>query len=359
MVPDAAFRRAIIRDMILAGDVGATKTLLGVFKVVKGKLDMVREGSYPSQESPSLERIIRNFLLAGKEKVHRCTIGVAGPVAGGRSQVVNLKWPVDGHRLAREFGLDYVEVLNDLEATAWGISQLPTRRFKNLTPGLRPQQGNMALIAAGTGMGTAGLFWDGERHHPFAAEGGHQDFTPRDDLSFGLLKFMQRRLGRVSVERVVAGPGFSAIFDYLVVVGKRPVSQALERRLAGADDRNAVIANAGIKGEDPIATATVDLFLSFYGAAAGDLALVLGATGGLFIGGGIAPKILARMTNGVFLKAFRDKGRLAPYMEKIPVKVILEPRTALLGAAASAAFGTGKPVPKRARKRKKTEESAS
>lgn len=268
---------------------------------------------------------------------------------------MNLKWPVDGHRLARELGVDHVEVINDLEATAWGIPQLPTRRFKNLTPGLRPQQGNMALIAAGTGMGTAGLFWDGEHHHPFAAEGGHQDFNPRDDLSFGLLKFMQRRFGRVSVERVVAGPGFGAIFDYLVAVGKRPVSKGLERRLALTEDRNATISEAGVRGEDPIATATVDLFLSCYGAAAGNLALVLGATGGLFVGGGIAPKILPRMTNGIFLKAFRDKGRLTPYMEKIPVKVILEPRTALIGAAACAAFGSGKPAPKRARKRKKTE----
>jgi glucokinase len=343
--------------MILAADVGGTKTLLGVFKVVKGKLEAVREGSFPSPENPSLERIVHNFLLAGREKIHRCAVGVAGPVSGGRSQVVNLKWPVDGHRLARDLGIDHVEVLNDLEATAWGIPVLPTRRFKNLTPGIRPQPGNAALIAAGTGMGTAGLFWDGEKHRPFAAEGGHQDFAPRDDLSFGLLKFVQRRIGRVSVERIVSGPGFSAIFDYLVAMGNRKVSRTLERRLAGAADRNAVISDAGVKREDPIATATVDLFLTLYGAAAGDLALVLGATNGVYVGGGIAPRILPRMTEGRFLKAFRDKGRLTPYMEKIPVKVILEPRTALLGAAACAAFGPVKAPPRRTRNRRKGQET--
>jgi glucokinase len=276
-------------------------------------------------------------------------------VSGGRSQVVNLKWPVDGHRLARDLGVGHVEVLNDLEATAWGIPVLPARRFKNLTPGLRPQPGNAALIAAGTGMGTAGLFWDGKRHLPFAAEGGHQDFAPRDDLSFGLLKFMQRRIGRVSVERVVSGPGFSAIFDYLVAMGNRKISPALERKLAAARDRNAVISEAGVRREDPIATATVDLFLTLYGAVAGDLALVLGATNGVYVGGGIAPKILPRLADGKFLKAFRDKGRLTPYMEKIPVKVILEPRTALLGAAACAALGPGRPAPGRNRNRKKEE----
>jgi glucokinase len=261
--------------------------------------------------------------------------------------VVNLKWPVDAHRIAKEIGIDHVELLNDLEATAWGISVLPTRRFKNLTTGLRQHHGNAALMAAGTGLGTAGLFWDGERYRPFPGEGGHQDFAPRDELSYGLLKFLERRYGRVSVERVVSGPGLAAIFDYLVHFGKRPLRPALEKRLADTDDRCLAIAASGLAGEDPTASATVDLFISYYGAAAGDLALSLGATGGVYIGGGIAPALLPRLAAGGFMKAFCDKGRLTPYMEKIPVKVVLDQRTALLGAASCAASLTGKTAPKK------------
>jgi glucokinase len=336
--------------MILAADVGGTKTLVGLFKVTKGKLESVREGSFPSQENPSLERILENFLLAGREKVHRCAVGVAGPVNAGRSQIVNLKWPVDGHRVARFLKIPHVDVLNDLEATAWGVGELPARKLKNLTPGIRPQPGNAALIAAGTGMGTAGLFWDGERHRPFPAEGGHQSFAPEDDLGIGLMRFLQQRHQRVSVERIVSGPGFSAIYDYLVASGRGEISPLMRRRFAATQDRNAVITEAGLKGEDPVAEVTVEIFCSLYGSVAGDLALVLGATGGVFVGGGIAPKILPKMLRGGFVDAFRNKGRLSPFVEKIPVKVILEPRTALLGAAASAARAPARPAPRRGRK---------
>jgi glucokinase len=280
--------------------------------------------------------MIRRFLAEGGEKVYRCAVGVAGPVVGGRSHVVNLRWAVDEKKLARSLEIRHVRVLNDMEATAWGIPVLPPSKFANLTPGLRRRPGNAALIAAGTGLGTTILFWDGERHVPSPGEGGHQSFAPRDDLEIELLRYMHERIGRVSVERVVAGPGLSAIYQFLIDSGRGRESVEMSRRLAQGDP-NAVVSDAGVNGDDPVAERAVELFVSLYGAVAGDLALVARATGGLYVGGGIAPKILPKLRAGAFLQSFRAKGRLSPLLEEIPVKVILEPRTALLGAAAAAA----------------------
>jgi glucokinase len=328
--------------MFLAGDVGGTKTLLGLFKRVEGKPVAVREASYPSRGYASLEEIIEEFLSAGRQKVHRVAVGVAGPVLGGRSQVVNLRWSVDRARLSRTLDIEDVQVLNDLEATAWGIPELSSRQFINLTPGLRGRPGNAALIAAGTGLGMALLLWDRERFHACASEGGHQEFAPRDDLEIELLQYLRGRHARVSVERVVAGPGFSAIYQFLIDTGRCEESPTLARRMTEAGDPNAVISQAGLTGEDPAAEKTIDIFVSLYGSAAGDLALVIKATAGIYVGGGIAPKILPKLRSGVFVQSFRHKGRLSSLIEKIPVRVIVEPRTALLGAAACAIRGTGR-----------------
>jgi glucokinase len=323
--------------MILAGDVGGTKTNLGLFRRVGGKLVSSREESFSSREFPSLETMIAEFLSRGRQKVDRAAVGVAGPVVGGRSHVVNLRWPVDGKRLARSLGLTHTDLLNDLEANAWGIPELPSKKFLNLTPGLRPGSGNAALIAAGTGLGMAILFRDGERFRPSATEGGHQEFAPRDDLEIELLRFMRRRHGRVSTERIVAGPGFSAIYQFLIEHGWGKESKRMGKRLAAADDPNGVISAAGLADEDRLARKTLEMFVSLYGSAAGDLALVAKSTAGVFVGGGIAPKILPMLRTGEFLRSFRNKGRLSPLLEGMPVKVILEPRTALIGAAACAA----------------------
>jgi len=323
--------------MILAGDVGGTKTLLGLFKLDGGKLRLVRQDSLPSQGYPSLSAMVQEFLSDGGEKVRRFTVGVAGPVVNGRSHVVNLRWPVDSKRLAQRLGLKQVRVLNDLEATAWGIPELPASKLVSLTPGMRAGKGNAALIAAGTGLGMALLVRQGERFLPQPSEGGHQQFGPRDELEIDLLRFMRERHGRVSVERIVAGPGFSAISQFLIECGRGKESKQMAQRLARADDPNAEITAAGLAGEDPVAEQTVDLFVSMLGAAAGDLALITKATGGVFVGGGIAPQILSKLRSGDFIHSFRSKGRLSPLLEQIPVRVILEPRTALLGAAACAA----------------------
>lgn len=336
--------------MILAGDVGGTKTLLGVFRSIRGRLECRREASLPSQDYPSLPAMIREFLSEGGERIDRCAFGVAGPVVGGRSHVVNLRWPVDASNLSRSFGIERVFVINDLEATAWGLPLLGSAKVVNLTPGLRPREGNQALLAAGTGLGTTILFWDGERHRPSAGEGGHQSFAPRNRAEAELLEFVLEKYERVSIERVVAGPGFSLIYDFLVASGRASQSGRMQRLLAEAEDRNAAISHAGVRGADRGAEKAVKLFVSLYGAVAGDLALVSRAVGGVWVGGGIAPKILPKLREGRFLEAFRDKGRLRPLLEKIPLKVVLEPRTALLGAASCAA-NDGAPPPPRKRKR--------
>jgi len=326
--------------MILAGDVGGTKTNLGLFRRVGGRLVSSREESFSSQEFPSLEAMIAEFLSHGRQKVDRAAVGVAGPVVGGRSHVVNLRWPVHAKRLAHSLGLTHADVLNDLEANAWGIPELSARRLLNLTPGQRPGTGNAALIAAGTGLGMAILFRDGERFRPSASEGGHQEFAPRDDMEIELLRHMRRRHGRVSTERIVAGPGFSAIYQFLLESGWGKESKLMSERLAGGDDPNGVVSDAGLADEDPVARKTLEMFVSLFGSAAGDLALVAKSTAGVFVGGGIAPKILPMLRSGEFLRSFRNKGRLSPLLEKMPVKVILEPRTALIGAAACAAQRT-------------------
>jgi len=324
--------------MILAGDVGGTKTNLGLFDHSKGKLRPLAEESFASQDYRSLEAIVEQFLSGQRRrKISGAAVGVAGPVVRGRTQIVNLRWPVDAGKLSRALGLKQVRLLNDLEATAWGIPELSARKLVSLTPGLRGRPGNGALIAAGTGLGMAMLIQENGGFRPAASEGGHQGFTPRDELEIELLRYMQKKYRRVSLERVVAGPGFSEMYDFLISSGRRKESPLMKRRLAGAEDRNAVISLAGINSEDRTASMVVDLFISLYGAAAGDLALVARATAGLYVGGGIAPKILPKLRDGRFIRAFRDKGRLTPLVEKIPVRVILEPRTALLGAAAFAA----------------------
>lgn len=323
------------RVVILAGDVGATKTLLGLFATRGGALVPVREASFRSADSPSLEAIVERFLGQGRERPSRAAFGVAGPVTGGRTQVVNLAWEVDARRLARKLRVATVRLLNDLEATAWGLGELPARSFATLTPRLRPGPGHAALIAAGSGLGTAILFWDGKRHLAAAAEGGHQGFAPRDEIEIGLLREGIRQHGRLSLDRIVCGAGLQEIYRFLA--GARPDAPFAFPGIPEGTDPNAAIAEAGLRGLDPVAERALDRFVAIYGAAAGDLALVAGATGGVFVAGGIAPKILPKLREGAFLEAFRSKGRLAPYLARIPVRVVLEPRTALLGAAARAA----------------------
>jgi glucokinase len=323
--------------MILGADVGGTKTLLGLFDRAGRRLRLRSHKSYASQESPSFQSIVDAFLAETGAKVGAFAIGVAGPVVGGRSQVVNLRWPIDAAKVARSLRLSHVHLLNDLEATAWGIPELTPRQMKSLAPGLKPQPGNAALIAAGTGLGTAILFQEpGGRLRPSAGEGGHQDFSARNDVEDALLRWLRRRHDHVSIERVVSGAGFSTIYEFLVDTARGTRTEAMRRRME-REDPNAAISEAALDGSDDTARRAAEILVSAYGAAAGDLALVAKATGGVYVGGGIAPKILPLLEQGDFLPAFRSKGRLSGLLEKIPVRVILEPRTALIGAGACAA----------------------
>jgi glucokinase len=322
--------------MILAGDVGATKTHLGLYLSREGRPRPVREEVFSSREAPSLRSILEEFLSRERDEVRRCAFGVAGPVVDGRSRVTNLGWEVRERELARDLRLSRVDVLNDVEAMGWEIPHLTSQDLLDLTPELSSRPGNAAVLAAGTGLGMSILHWDGRRHVPNASEGGHQGFAPRTDDEIALLQHLRTTHGRVSVERVVSGPGLVAIYESLVRSGRARSSAEAQRRIAMAGDRSEAIAEECRDG-DRAAACALEVFLSLYGAAAGDFALAARATAGVYIGGGIAPKLLPCLRDGAFLRGFRDKGRLSPLVSAIPVRVILEPRTALRGAAAYAA----------------------
>jgi glucokinase len=318
--------------MILAGDVGGTKTALGLFEERRGELGLVRETVLASGEFASLERALAQFLGAGRRpKIVAACFGVPGPVIGGRSAATNLPWVVEEAALAADLAVERVRLVNDLEATGHGLHALPASALATIQTGT-PRAGNMALIAAGTGLGEALLIWDGARHHVVASEGGHTDFGPRGDAEVELLRFLRREFGRVSYERVVSGPGLQSIFRFLRLSEKTDEPAWL----AEGGDPSAAITDAALAQRDPLAVQALDMFVSIYGAEAGNLALKALAVGGVFIGGGIAPKIRERLEEGKFVTAFRDKGRFADLMATIPVHVVLEPRAALLGAAAVA-----------------------
>lgn len=338
--------------MILAADVGGTRTRIGLFKRAAGKLRSTRVAEYPTRDTPSFESIIDRFLSEGRERVHRCGIGVAGPVVDGRSQRVNLHWVVDARRVALHLKLPRVELCNDVEAAAYGVSQLAPKKRTLLTPGLRAKAGNAAMIAVGTGLGMAVMVWDGKRHVPMATEGGHQGLSPSDDLQIALLRHLRRKHGRVSLERVLSGAAFSDVYGFFRENGWGEPTSEMKRRFAEAQDVNAAICDAGLQGEDRLAVRVVEMFVSMLGGAAGDLALMVGAVGGVYLAGGILPRLVAELKSPRFLDSFRDKGRLRSYVEKIPVRLISEPRVALFGAAihASEAVPAGRTVRKTKRR---------
>jgi glucokinase len=321
--------------MILAGDIGGTKTNLGLFESAGGPLRLVRAESFPSRDYVGLESIITEFMSGGGPTVSAACFGVAGPVVGGRTVTPNLPWVVDSHVLARTIKVGAVTLINDLEATAHGIFELKPEEMVTFNEGARAQ-GNAALVAAGTGFGVAGLFWDGREHIPSASEGGHVDFGPRNHLEIDLLKYMMTKHSRVSVERVLSGPGLFNIYSFLVQAGYAEESPEIARSML-EDDPSKVISNAALASECELCVKALDMFSAIYGAAAGNVALTLKATAGVYVGGGIAPKIIEKLKDGTFIGAFMDKGRLTPLVANIPVRVIMNDKTALLGAARVAA----------------------
>ncbi|HJR06126.1 MAG TPA: glucokinase [Pyrinomonadaceae bacterium] len=317
--------------MILAGDIGGTKTNVALFEIEETGKPLAQR-SFPSGKYDSLEAIVAEFVAEHKPELTHACFGIAGPVKDGQVRTPNLKWVVDGQTLARTLGVEHVGLINDLEATAYGIEGLGEAQLHTLNEGKAEAGAHRALIAAGTGLGMAGLFYDGRHYRPIASEGGHIDFAPRSALEYDLLNYMRERVGRVSYERVLSGPGLLNIYSFLrdQKVAEEPDWLAEQIK---SGDGSAAVSVAGLSGKSELAALALDHFAEIYGAMAGNLALLLKATGGLYVGGGIAPKLLEKLKDGTFMKAFVDKGRMSALVSNIPVRVILDDKTALYGAA--------------------------
>lgn len=322
--------------MILAGDIGGTSTRLALFEVTGGRLKPVVEQKYLSREYQSLDEIVRLFIMQHGLPVEHACFGIAGPVENGHVKTPNLSWVVEASRLARELNLRTVGLINDLEANAYGIEELGSDDFVILNQGAQDARGNAAVISAGTGLGEGGLYWDGRQHRPFACEGGHADFAPHDQLETELFLYLHERFGHVSWERVVSGPGLHNIYQFLRDTGRGTENPSI-RDATQDRDPAAVISQAALEGSCKLCGQALDLFVSLYGAEAGNLALKVMATGGVFLGGGVAPKILPKLQGAGFMKAFADKGRFRSFMQAISVRIILNDKAALLGAARNAA----------------------
>lgn len=352
--------------MILAADIGGTKTTLALFDWEQERVEPERERTFVSNDFKNFDDILEEFLRpphrqdehqrdsepvpevssgADTEKngtsaqffpIQAACFGVAGPVVENRCRTTNLPWSLDGDELAKQWHIPYVRLLNDLEATAYGLLVLRPDEFEVLNPGI-PAKANQAigLVAAGTGLGEAILFWDGVRYHPMPSEGGHADFAPNSDVEIDLLRHLRTQYLHVSYERVLSGSGLHAIYEFLRDTHMQEPTW-LSEKLKGTDPP-ATIAEAGLKKQADIAVKALDLFASVYGAEAGNLALKAMALNGVYLGGGIAPKLLSKLQDGTFMRSFTAKGRYEQLLSSIPVRIIMNPKTALLGAAAVAA----------------------
>jgi glucokinase len=318
--------------MILAGDIGGTKVNLACYDRVSGMLQQVEQETFPSKGYTSLGQIVTEFIEGKDWDIVRACFGIAGPVIHGVCHTTNLPWVVEVKALSEQLGGIPTLLINDLEANASGIKVLGPHELCTLQPGEKGAVGNMALVSAGTGLGVAGLYYVGMDHRPFACEGGHVDFSPNSDLDVEFYHFLKEKFGHVSWERILSGQGQVNIYEFL-----RKRSGEKEPCWLGEEfvskDPAAVITQTGLAKKDPVCEQAVDLFVRYYGTQAGNVALTIMATGGLYIGGGIAPRILSKLKEPAFIDAFRTKGRFSSLLEKIPVRVILNPKTALIGAA--------------------------
>jgi glucokinase len=334
--------------MILAGDIGGTNARLAYFQPQNGHLRLISERVFPSREYGELEEIVSQFLEGSAARPEVACFGIAGPVRNGRVETSNLPWIIEQSRLAKQIHLPATLLINDLEANAWGIGALSPHDLvplDHVEPSVGKQAvGNQAVIAPGTGLGEAGLFWNGSQHQVYACEGGHADFAPQGDLQIELLRFLASRYEHVSYERVLSGPGLVNVYEFLREKGCADEPAGFARQLV-QDDPAAAISRAALNGANPLAERALDLWISVYGAEAGNLALKAMATGGIFLGGGISPKILSKLTGPLFMRAFLDKGRLRSLLESIPVQVITNDKAGLLGAArcaaATSSYGVG------------------
>ena len=320
-------------NLVLAGDIGGTKTNLALFRGPVDQLAMEGLKTYASHSATSPLELIDRFLdEAGRPALAGAALGIAGPVVGGTATATNLPWTVSEEEIATHCALPKVILINDLQATACAVPLLPADKFLPLNDLPFPGRGTIGLIAAGTGLGEALLVRHRGGYIPCASEGGHQDFAPQNEQEFGLRQHLARQYGHVSLERLVSGPGLAAIHRFLCKEARQPEPEWLHDR-RGAD-HGAIIAEAGLDGHEPLCTEALTLFASLYGAAAGNLALVGLTTGGICLGGGIAPKITPILTGGAFMRSFLAKGRLSHLLAQVPVRIIMDSQAALWGAAA-------------------------
>lgn len=318
-------------EMLLAGDVGGTNARLSLLS--RDGRKVLRRDALPSREYPSLEAAVRVFL--GDDRVKAAAIGVAGPVLQGRCNATNLPWSIDERALSKRLGIPKVTLQNDLVVAAYGALEAPPRTVELLWGERRPRGtgGNVAILAAGTGLGEAALVWDGERHVSLATEGGHVDFAPRSELEARLLLFLRKRLGkRVSYERVLSGPGIGHLYDFFhSAEGARETAPNLTK-LAKATDRNAAITELALSKKSRPGARAIDLFMSLLGAEAGNLALKTLPAGGLFIAGNIAGHLFPKLGPKRFLEAFFDKGRMEPLLRRVPVALLTDSDVGLRGS---------------------------
>jgi len=319
--------------MLLAGDIGGTKTKLAIFSNETGPRVPLSEATFPSARYASLEAIVQEFMAQVNYPVDRACFGVAGPVADGRATITNLPWVLDEIPLQTALNIPMVRLLNDLEAIAHTIPLLKPGELHALHEGQAAPTGNIAIIAPGTGLGEAFLTWNGSSYQTQKSEGGHADFAPTTELEIGLLRYLLRRFEHVSYERVCSGKGIPNIYAYLAEHGYPDELPELHKQLAEAEDQTPLIVNAAMNGTSRRCIDTVNTFVSILGSEAGNLALKVLATGGIYVGGGIPPRILPLLEQGQFLQSFRRKGRFIKMLEEMPVHVILDPTVALFGAA--------------------------
>lgn len=322
--------------MLLAGDIGGTKTDLAVFSAADGPRSPSRQAEFASREYGSLKAIVQEFMKGGDEEITRACFAVAGPVIGAKAKITNLPWSIDARELANSSGIGEVTLVNDLAATAYSIPLLGPEDVLTLAAGTPDPRGPVAVIAPGTGLGEAFLTWEGDSPRGHPSEGGHSDFAPADELQAGLLAYMRERIGHVSVEHVCSGIGIPNVYAFLREAGTTPESAEIARQLKAVEDPTPIIVESGLHSpHDPLCRATMDMFIAILGAEAGNLALKVLSTGGIYLAGGIPKRIFDDRTGQQFLQAFRAKGRMSGLVEAMPVHVVLE-QTALFGCASLA-----------------------
>jgi glucokinase len=328
------------KSIVLGGDAGGTKVNLAIFEATATDVKMIKSSTYHSGSFPSVNKILQQFIQENPDyKPQKICLGVAGPVFEGRVTVTNLPWYVDANEIAAATGISQVILLNDLEATAYGVAGLEENDFSILHAGDPEEGGNISILAPGTGLGEAGLFWDGQFHHPFATEGGHCDFSCRNESDLQLHDYMLKKYKVVSWESIIAGPGIYSIFQFLCEIKKRTVSVAIEDKIKTSDP-SAVVSEAAIEESDPVCVEAMRIFVRNLARECCNLILKMKSTGGLLLAGGVPPKIISLLQDPYFYDNLLDCDRMQDLVKKVPVKLILNDKAPMIGAGWYGAYSS-------------------